>query len=113
MTYVVTDKCIDCKYTDCVEVCPVDAFHAGENMLVINPVSCIDCSLCESECPIEAIIPDTDDHEKMDDFIEFAEDKSELWPVLDRMHDALPDADNRAKDKEKWHLRSHDAAQTS
>ena len=58
MTYVVTDNCIACKYTDCVEVCPVDCFYEGENMLVINPDECIDCGVCEPECPIEAIIPD-------------------------------------------------------
>ena len=61
MTYVVTDACIKCKYTDCVEVCPVDCFYEGENMLVINPSECIDCGVCEPECPAEAILPDTED----------------------------------------------------
>ena len=61
MTYVVTENCIRCKYMDCVEVCPVDCFYAGENMLVINPSECIDCGVCEPECPAEAIVPDTDD----------------------------------------------------
>jgi ferredoxin len=60
MTYVVTDACIKCKYTDCVEVCPVDCFYEGENMLVINPSECIDCGVCEPECPAEAILPDTE-----------------------------------------------------
>ena len=60
MTYVVTDACIKCKYTDCVEVCPVDCFYEGENMLVINPDECIDCGVCEPECPAEAILPDTE-----------------------------------------------------
>src|SRR3546814_9522419 len=55
MTYVVTDACIRCKYMDCVEVCPVDCFYEGENMLVINPSECIDCGVCEPECPAEAI----------------------------------------------------------
>ncbi len=59
MTYVVTDACIRCKYMDCVEVCPVDCFYEGENMLVINPSECIDCGVCEPECPAEAILPDT------------------------------------------------------
>ena len=59
MTYVVTEGCIACKYTDCVEVCPVDCFHAGENMLVIHPGECIDCGVCEPECPVDAIRPDT------------------------------------------------------
>ena len=61
MTYVVTEACIKCKYTDCVEVCPVDCFYEGENMLVINPSECIDCGVCEPECPAEAILPDTED----------------------------------------------------
>ena len=61
MTYVVTEACISCKYMDCVEVCPVDCFYEGENMLVINPSECIDCGVCEPECPAEAILPDTED----------------------------------------------------
>ena len=61
MTYVVTENCIRCKYMDCVEVCPVDCFYVGENMLVINPDECIDCGVCEPECPAEAILPDSDD----------------------------------------------------
>lgn len=58
MTYLVTDNCIKCKHTDCVEVCPVDCFYEGENMLVINPDECIDCGVCEPECPVDAIVPD-------------------------------------------------------
>ena len=60
MTYVVNENCIKCKYTDCVEVCPVDCFYEGENMLVIHPDECIDCGVCEPECPAEAIKPDTE-----------------------------------------------------
>jgi ferredoxin len=60
MTYVVTEACIRCKYMDCVEVCPVDCFYEGENMLVIHPDECIDCGVCEPECPVEAIIPDSE-----------------------------------------------------
>ena len=60
MTYIVNDKCIKCKYTDCVEVCPVDCFYEGENMLVIHPDECIDCGVCEPECPVDAIKPDTE-----------------------------------------------------
>jgi len=60
MTYVVTENCIKCKFMDCVEVCPVDCFYLGENMLVINPDECIDCGVCEPECPAEAIVPDSD-----------------------------------------------------
>ena len=60
MTYIVNDNCIKCKYMDCVEVCPVDCFYEGENMLVIHPDECIDCGVCEPECPVEAIKPDTE-----------------------------------------------------
>ena len=60
MAFVVTENCIKCKYTDCVEVCPVDCFYEGANMLVINPDECIDCGVCEPECPPEAILPDTE-----------------------------------------------------
>ena len=69
MTYVVTDNCIACKYTDCVEVCPVDCFYEGENMLVIHPDECIDCGVCEPECPADAIRPDTEPD--MDEWVEF------------------------------------------
>ena len=60
MTYIVTENCIRCKFMDCVEVCPVDCFYEGENMLVIHPDECIDCGVCEPECPAEAIVPDTE-----------------------------------------------------
>jgi ferredoxin len=60
MTFVVTEACIKCKYTDCVEVCPVDCFHEGQNMLVIDPDQCIDCGVCEPKRPIGAIKPDTE-----------------------------------------------------
>ncbi|MBV8682797.1 MAG: ferredoxin family protein [Caulobacteraceae bacterium] len=60
MTYVVLENCIKCKYMDCVEVCPVDCFYAGDNMLVIHPEECIDCGVCEPECPADAIVPDSD-----------------------------------------------------
>ena len=66
MTYIVTDSCIKCKYMDCVEVCPVDCFYEGENMLAIHPDECIDCGVCEPECPVDAIVPDTESgYEKM------------------------------------------------
>ena len=61
MTYIVNDKCIKCKHTDCVDVCPVDCFYEGKNMLVINPDECIDCGVCEPECPVDAILSDTED----------------------------------------------------
>ena len=70
MTYVVTDNCIMCKYTDCVEVCPVDCFYEGENTLVIHPDECIDCGACEPECPVQAIFPDIDVPPEWTNYIE-------------------------------------------
>ncbi len=97
MTFVVTDVCIRCKYTDCVEVCPVDCFYEGENMLVIHPDECIDCGVCEPECPIEAILPDTD--ENAEKWLELNRDYSEKWPNITEQKDALPEAEEM-KDKE-------------
>ena len=91
MTYVVTEACIKCKYTDCVEVCPVDCFYEGENMLVINPDECIDCGVCEPECPAEAIIPDTEDG--TEEWVELNTKYSAEWPNITEKKDPLPDAD--------------------
>ena len=91
MPYVVTDGRIKCKYTDCVEVCPVDCFYEGENMLVIHPDECIDCGVCEPECPAEAIVPDTDD--RATKWLELNRDYSGQWPNITRKKDAPPDAD--------------------
>ncbi len=91
MTYVVTEDCIKCKYTDCVEVCPVDCFYEGENMLVIHPDECIDCGVCEPECPPEAILPDTDP--QADAWLTLNKDFSETWPNITRKKDAPADAD--------------------
>ncbi|MCS6996785.1 MAG: ferredoxin family protein [Casimicrobiaceae bacterium] len=90
MTYVVNDKCIRCKYTDCVDVCPVDCFYEGENMLVIHPDECIDCGVCEPECPVEAIKPDTDTDPR---WIELNATYAKLWPNINRKKPAPPDAD--------------------
>ncbi len=92
MTYIITENCIKCKYTDCVEVCPVDCFHEGPNFLVINPDECIDCSLCEPECPINAIISDEDVTEDDRHFIEINERLSKKWPILTEIKDAPKDA---------------------
>jgi ferredoxin len=97
MTFVVTDVCIMCKYTDCVEVCPVDCFYEGENMLVIHPDECIDCGVCEPECPIEAIIPDTDP--KATPWVEVNRRYAEQWPVITRIKPAMPEAE-KYKDKQ-------------
>ena len=91
MTYVVIESCIRCKYMDCVEVCPVDCFYEGENMLVIHPDECIDCGVCEPECPPEAIIPDTDPQAEA--WLELNRTYSETWPNITRKGEAPADAD--------------------
>ena len=93
MTYVVTENCIKCKYTDCVEVCPVDCFHEGPNFLVIDPEECIDCSLCEPECPADAIRADDDLADNEQHFLELNEELSQVWPVLTEKLPSLEDAD--------------------
>ena len=92
MTYVVTQSCIKCKYTDCVEVCPVDCFYEGDNMLVIHPDECIDCGVCEPECPAEAIKPDTEpDLEK---WLEVNTKFADIWPNITMKKDSPADADD-------------------
>lgn len=101
MTFVVTDVCIKCKYTDCVEVCPVDCFYEGENMLVINPDECIDCGVCEPECPIEAILPDTD--EEAEKWLELNKKYSEgAWPNITMAKGAMPEAEEMKDVKDKY-----------
>ncbi|MDB9751530.1 ferredoxin family protein [Gammaproteobacteria bacterium] len=94
MPFVVIEGCIKCKYTDCVEVCPVDCFHEGPNMLVIDPDECIDCTLCEPECPVEAIMCDEDLPEEMYGFVELNVELSKIWPVINEMKTAAEDADS-------------------
>jgi ferredoxin len=93
MTHVVTDNCINCKYTDCVEVCPVDCFHAGPNFLAIDPDECIDCTLCVAECPVGAIFPEDDVPAGQENFIALNAELAPLWPVLTARIDALEGAD--------------------
>jgi ferredoxin len=93
MTYVVLDNCIKCKYTDCVEVCPVDCFHEGPNFLVIDPEECIDCTLCEPECPAEAIVPEDDVPAGQEMFVELNAELSRSWPVITTRKEPLPDAE--------------------
>lgn len=93
MTFVVGDNCIKCKYTDCVEVCPVDCFHEGPNFLVIDPDECIDCTLCEPECPAEAIFAEDDVPENQQEFIALNAELAKEWPVITEMKDAPEDAD--------------------
>jgi ferredoxin len=90
MTYVVTENCIKCKYMDCVEVCPVDCFYEGENMVVINPTECIDCGVCEPECPADAIKPDSDNG--LETWLELNAKFSEQWPNVTEKREPAADA---------------------
>ena len=101
MTYVVTESCIKCKLTDCVEVCPVDCFHEGPNFLVIDPEECIDCSLCEPECPVEAIVAEDDLPENQHEFLELNRELSLTWPVITEMKESPADSDEWRDVKEK------------
>jgi len=92
MTYVVTENCIRCKYTDCVEVCPVDCFHEGPNFLVIDPEECIDCELCVPECPIEAIFAEDDLPKDQLQFLELNAELAQQWPVISQRKEAPADA---------------------
>ena len=92
MTHVVTENCIKCKYTDCVEVCPVDCFHEGPNFLVIDPEACIDCTLCVEECPVGAIYPEADVPGGQEGFLAINAELAPLWPVIDRRIPAPADA---------------------
>ncbi|MDE0815092.1 MAG: ferredoxin family protein [Alphaproteobacteria bacterium] len=89
MTYIVNEACIKCKLMDCIEVCPVDCFYEGENMLVIHPDECIDCGVCEPECPLEAIVPDSDG--EAEDWLELNREYSEKWPNITRKGDSPAD----------------------
>jgi ferredoxin len=93
MTYVVLENCIRCKYTDCVDVCPVDCFHEGPNFLVIDPDECIDCTLCEPECPAEAIVSEDDLPPDQEHFLALNEELAQQWPVISARKDPLPDAE--------------------
>lgn len=111
MTFVVKDNCIACKYTDCVDVCPVDCFYEGENFLVINPDECIDCGVCEPECPAKAIVPDTElSPDDPVDWVELNRKYSMIWPNISSMRDEpYPGADENNRDlnpdvEDKMHL---------
>ena len=93
MAYVVTEPCIKCKYTDCVEVCPVDCFREGANFLVIDPDECIDCTLCVPECPVNAIFAEDEVPDDQQDFIALNAELAATWPPILEKKDALPDAE--------------------
>lgn len=101
MTYVVNEKCVKCKFTDCVAVCPVDCFHEGENMLVINPKECIDCGICVDECPIKAIDKEED---STIEWIEINSKYSKKWPVINKVLEPLPEAEKYKNIADKKHL---------
>ncbi len=94
MAYVVTENCIKCKYTDCVDVCPVDCFHEGPNFLVIDPEECIDCTLCVPECPAEAIFAEDDVPVSQKPFIALNAELARTWPAIVERKAALPGADD-------------------
>ena len=104
MTYVVTQSCIKCKYTDCVDVCPVDCFVEGPNVLAIDPEECIDCTLCVAECPVEAIYADDDVPEDQQEFIEINERLSKVWPIITSRKDPLPEAEEFSTKTDKRSL---------
>jgi len=102
MTWVVGEQCIKCKLGDCVEVCPVDCFHEGPNMLVIDPDECIDCGLCEPECPIDAIFADDEIPEGQEKFLELNQELSQLWPVISEAPIPPDDADDWREVEDKF-----------
>ena len=103
MTHVVTDSCIRCKYTDCVDVCPVDCFHEGPDYLVIDPDECIDCAVCIPECPVNAIYAEDDVPDGMKHFTELNRKRTQEWPVILKHKEALPEA-------ERWKEATHKLA---
>ena len=93
MTYVVAEPCVKCKYTDCVDVCPVDCFYEGENFLVIHPDECIDCGACVPECPTEAIFSEDELPEQWEEYTAINARLAQSWPNITEKKDALPEAD--------------------
>ena len=104
MTYVVMSPCVGCKDTKCVSVCPVDCFYEGPNMLVINPDECIDCALCEPECPIEAIYSEDEVPEDQIEYIELNAELCTQWPNIVEQKDPLPDSEDWKEVKGKFDM---------
>ncbi len=104
MTFVVTESCIRCKYTDCVEVCPVDCFYEGPNFLVIDPDECIDCGLCEPECPVKAIVSEDDLPSHLNEYLNLNAVLAKKWPNITIRKDGPPDAKEWEAVTEKRHL---------
>ncbi|MFI4940518.1 MAG: ferredoxin FdxA [Burkholderiales bacterium] len=101
MTHVVTESCIRCRYTDCVDVCPVDCFREGPNFLSIDPDECIDCAVCVAECPVNAIYAEEDVPADQQNFVKLNEELSRKWPSITKTKSALQDADEWKDVKEK------------
>ncbi|MEX0995381.1 MAG: ferredoxin FdxA [Balneolaceae bacterium] len=110
MTYVVTEPCINCKYTNCAAVCPVDAFREGPNFLTIDPIECIDCDACVPECPVEAIYPDDEVPEEWEHYIELNDKLAEKWQeyLINETKEEYPDADTWAEKEDKFDLLQDD-----
>ena len=108
MTYLVNENCIKCKLMDCVEVCPVDCFYEGPNFLAINPDECIDCGLCEPECPVDAIFAEDELPPDQINFIEINNDLSAVWPKKKKKKDPLPEAEEFRLVKNKIDLLEKD-----
>lgn len=104
MAFVITENCIKCKYTDCVDVCPVDCFHEGPNFLVIDPDECIDCTLCEPECPAGAIHAEDELPEGQEHFAALNAELAKSWPLITEVKDAMPDADEWNGKPDKFKL---------
>ena len=103
MTYLVNDKCIMCKHTSCVDVCPVDCFYEGENTLVISPEECIDCGVCEPECPLDAIVADTDENLKeKDKWLLINKKFSAIWPNISKKKEPMAEHEKFRKIKDKY-----------
>lgn len=104
MTFVVTESCIKCKHTDCVEVCPADAFREGPNFLVIDPDTCIDCALCVPECPVEAIFDESDLPRDLQQYVALNAELAQTWQPITDKKEALPEADAWSSIKDKLGL---------
>ena len=110
MAYIVAEPCIKCKFTDCVEQCPVDCFYEGKDTLVIDPIGCIDCGACEPACPVGAIFVDHELPEKWSDYVQYNESMSQIWPNISDPKDPHPEAEAYRSVESKNHLRNEESA---